>query len=198
MSSQRAPSLFPKIWIGGLTLFETGWWVPLLFFGWSILQTPGLSLCLPLCIHIFAPWKDRNPYVFAFLFCHLICTHLSSLLAEVVSTLSCWADVTTHGHLAPSVPKWWRKEQAQQKSRVMMDRVLSAAVVPARLRERLFPWLGHVPALHLGPGMVLPNTLVPGIACLALAGLRNCPSWMVHYISTEWSRKSVWLSITRC
>lgn len=65
----------------------------LLCFGSGILQALGLSLCLPLCLHLSAPWEGVSPYVCALLFPHLLCwsVHDFPLFAEVFSALPCRA-----------------------------------------------------------------------------------------------------------
>lgn len=61
----------------------------LLCFSSGTLQALRLSLCLPLCIHLLAPWEGISPYVCALLFLHLLCwsVHDFSLFAEVFSAL---------------------------------------------------------------------------------------------------------------
>lgn len=61
----------------------------LLCFGSGILEALGLSLCLPLCLHLSTPWEGVSPYVCALLFPHLLCwsVHDFPLFAEVFSAL---------------------------------------------------------------------------------------------------------------
>lgn len=79
----------------------------LLCFGSGILQALRLSPCLPLCIHLLAPWEGTSPYVCALLSLHLLCwsVHDFPLFAEALSALhskpACWAAATTRGAWPP-------------------------------------------------------------------------------------------------
>lgn len=110
-------------------------------FGSGTLEALGLSLCLPLCLHLSIPWEGVSPYVCALLFPHLLCwsVHDFPLFAEVFSALPSRARPPCPLYCHTRCRKW----QAQCWSRVAMDwPPSSAAVALVRLGKGLFPWLG--------------------------------------------------------
>lgn len=100
-SSQRATSLFPKVWIGGLTLFETGW-VPLPFF------------CFVLAEASFRLWGFPSASLSAFI--SLLPEKIWVLMSLLFRFVICSADLYT---ISLRLLKWFLLSPAEVMSPLM-------------------------------------------------------------------------------
>lgn len=159
----------------------------LLCFGSGILQALRLSPCLPLCVHLSAPWEGTSPCVCALLSLHLLCwsVHDFPLFAEALSALPSkparWAAATTRGAWPP---RPLRSHVVQNSAIPTLERGGGGtATICCGSREAegaALPTAGRAACPAPGAGVALPNALAPGAArhvsvcSLAQPSLRCC------------------------